>query len=456
MNCLPILILGTLIITALLPLQSLVLRILGLQSGVVQVTMSAHDVGQSIELARFRLVDIPQRTDSILVDVKIDNPEGHIIAICYALTAGGKVAPVARNKPCTSQEGELSAAAKPTAVQGYSIVERATAVRFGKLFTADNVVLSEAFNTTRLSNHLDGNDLIVIVENHNMLLAANFEARVLIECQSTFGVRSIVRGCATLAMSILEEIANSSAMQRVDETIAPFVRWLAVSDTCLRIRGSWYQPKRQLPELRKFVKEIAPADAFGLGRFTCVVVESVYNMFYDGHLLIAGIIILNCLLYLPFRGRLHDRPQAVGICAENWSFARVFTSSFTHANFVHLILNMVALQQFGPLVHRTVDCNNVVFLALYVVAAVVAAAPSAFQRHVSVGASGAIYGVQAALMALQLHSNVFGVDCWQAFVAYMVVDTVRAMSLPFNIDVLGHLGGAVAGYSLGSLYNAIG
>ena len=70
---------------------------------------------------------------------------------------------------------------------------------------------------------------------------------------------------------------------------------------------------------------------------------------------------------------------------------RVFTSAFLHANFVHLLFNMVTLFFFGPPIERILDIDG--FLVIYFGAILTSGIVSFYvQRrnpsYASIGASG--------------------------------------------------------------------
>ena len=85
---------------------------------------------------------------------------------------------------------------------------------------------------------------------------------------------------------------------------------------------------------------------------------------------------------------------------------RIFTAAFLHANLLHLFMNMLALWQMGPMAEQLFGARR--FLLIYVAAAVLGNGVSLFWKGVvpdllfapSVGASGAIFGVMGAFLAI--------------------------------------------------------
>jgi rhomboid protease GluP len=133
---------------------------------------------------------------------------------------------------------------------------------------------------------------------------------------------------------------------------------------------------------------------------------------------------------------------------------RLLTATFLHVGLLHLAFNMWVLFTGGPLVERLL--GNVGFLLLYLVSGLVGSVASLLWNPmmVSAGASGAIFGVFGALVAVGLRQR-GSVPMEQverlrnsglAFVGY---NLVFGFFIP-NIDVAAHLGGLAAGF-LGGL-----
>jgi rhomboid protease GluP len=133
---------------------------------------------------------------------------------------------------------------------------------------------------------------------------------------------------------------------------------------------------------------------------------------------------------------------------------RLLTATVVHVGVLHIAFNMWVLLAAGPLVERLL--GNVGFLVLYVVAGLTGSVTSLLWNPmlVSAGASGAIFGLFGALVAVALRQR-GSIPMEQvtqlrnsglAFVAY---NLVFGLFLP-NIDVAAHLGGLAGGF-LGGL-----
>jgi membrane associated rhomboid family serine protease len=141
---------------------------------------------------------------------------------------------------------------------------------------------------------------------------------------------------------------------------------------------------------------------------------------------------------------------------EHGQYWRLFTVVLVHDNvsFLHLAFNMYALWIVGPIVERLY--GPVRFLFIYLVAAAGGSAASFVfsPSPISVGASGAIFGLFAVLMvANYVHKPVMtrSARSLTSQIAFLI-----AINLGFDlfipqIDISAHIGGLIAGAWLGLL-----
>jgi rhomboid protease GluP len=135
---------------------------------------------------------------------------------------------------------------------------------------------------------------------------------------------------------------------------------------------------------------------------------------------------------------------------------RLLTAAFLHGGVLHLALNMWALWDAGRLTERLY--GSIPFLLVYLVAAVTGSLASALwhpQGAVSIGASGAVFGVLGALgafLATQKHSVprqvVLGLRA--SVLSFMGYALLIGLMVP-GIDNAAHLGGLAAGFLLGAI-----
>ena len=119
---------------------------------------------------------------------------------------------------------------------------------------------------------------------------------------------------------------------------------------------------------------------------------------------------------------------------------QLLTSAFTHVEILHIGFNMLALWLLGPTLEAVIGRTR--FLALYFLSAlagstvVLIAAP----YTQTLGASGAIFGLMAALLVIALKSggNVSQIGTW------ILINAVLTFTVP-HISWQGHLGGFIGG-----------
>ena len=166
-----------------------------------------------------------------------------------------------------------------------------------------------------------------------------------------------------------------------------------------------------------------------------------------------ALIALNVLVYIVtvYQGGGVGRPGGdlfldgalIGAAIEvEGDWYRLVTAMFLHASLLHLGFNMLALYWFGTVVEQALGTWR--FLLLYFVSGIAGSAgalamSSAFA--VTVGASGAIYGILGALLVLEYRAT--GSFAGQAL-GLIVINLALTFAIP-NISIGGHLGGLVGG-----------
>jgi rhomboid protease GluP len=142
---------------------------------------------------------------------------------------------------------------------------------------------------------------------------------------------------------------------------------------------------------------------------------------------------------------------SVVVDGEYW---RMFTAMFLHGGAAHLGFNMLALAVAGRPLNRLL--GNAQFLLLYVAAGLAGSVTSLHftaQKAVSVGASGAIFGVMGAILTVSWHyrRRMPGAEnrrIWLGLGLFVLYSMVQGL-LQNGVDNAAHLGGLVAGLLLG-------
>ncbi len=120
---------------------------------------------------------------------------------------------------------------------------------------------------------------------------------------------------------------------------------------------------------------------------------------------------------------------------------QIITGGFTHVTITHIAFNMLALWMIGPQLELAL--GRVRFLALYLISLLVGSAVvmwAGSEYQLTIGASGAIYGLFGALLIV---AHKVGGDM-RALWALIAVNVVITFAVP-NISWQGHLGGFVGG-----------
>jgi rhomboid protease GluP len=185
------------------------------------------------------------------------------------------------------------------------------------------------------------------------------------------------------------------------------------------------------------------------------------SMGVGGHFITYGIIAANLLVFVimviagvnlmePSTGDLLHWGGNLRAYTVAGEWYRLLTSTFLHGGILHLLFNMYALYFIGiylePLIGRWR------FLALYLCTGILASAASIWWSGdaVSVGASGAIFGMYGVFLAL-LTTNYIDKDTRKALLQSIVIFVVfnLAYGTKAGIDNAAHIGGLLSGLLFG-------
>jgi len=133
---------------------------------------------------------------------------------------------------------------------------------------------------------------------------------------------------------------------------------------------------------------------------------------------------------------------------------RLVSALFLHGGLLHVSLNMLALYQAGQLAERLFGHRR--FLFIYLACGVLASVASVWWRPdgLSIGASGAVFGVFGALLShvLVCRASVppgLFLRLRKALLGFIVYSLIAGFLLP-GIDNAAHVGGLLAGLVLGA------
>ncbi len=196
-------------------------------------------------------------------------------------------------------------------------------------------------------------------------------------------------------------------------------------------------------------------DHAGRAQGTARVTKGVRRAAFEGTgaLVTKALIALNVLVFLVNLAQGSSLNQVSGTLFVRWAlyipggldqgeWYRLITAAFLHASLIHLAMNMLILWIVGAPVEQAIGRGR--FLALYFVSGLAGSAGALLlsPNAITVGASGAIFGILGAALVLEAQRNyVLG---GQAFglIAFNLIITFAFSSY---ISVGGHVGGLVGG-----------
>lgn len=147
------------------------------------------------------------------------------------------------------------------------------------------------------------------------------------------------------------------------------------------------------------------------------------------------------MFYLLANSSLHVK------AGEVW---RLLTSAFVHIEIFHLFVNMYSLYILGTQVEKFIGRKK--FLSIYLVSAILGSMFSVLigGNTVSIGASGAIFGIAGALLYFGLHFRLYLSHSLKSqIIPVIIFNLVLGFLIP-GIDTAAHVGGLLGGYLMTS------
>lgn len=168
------------------------------------------------------------------------------------------------------------------------------------------------------------------------------------------------------------------------------------------------------------------------------------------------IIILNILLYLieVIKSRnlididiytLIQMGAKVNVLINSGEIYRLLTSAFLHGGIIHIFFNMSALNIIGREVEAVYGSKR--YIAIYVISALGGSVVSYLFKpnSISVGASGAIFGLLGAMLIFGLKErDKIGKQYMKYILETIGLNVIIGITIP-NIDNFAHLGGLILG-----------
>ena len=178
------------------------------------------------------------------------------------------------------------------------------------------------------------------------------------------------------------------------------------------------------------------------------------NIFKPKKLIITPVLMMTCILYfiyilLETKNHLNAQNllyfgavQRSYVSSGEWY--RLFTCMFIHASILHLLLNMYALYVIGSQMESFI--GKLKFLVVFIVSGLIGSLTSIiFSTNVSVGASGAIFGVLGAMLYFAYHYRlILGNSLKHEIIPVIIANLLIGFLIP-GVDIMAHVGGLIGG-----------
>lgn len=171
------------------------------------------------------------------------------------------------------------------------------------------------------------------------------------------------------------------------------------------------------------------------------------------------LVAVNVIVFLicTFTGELLYNKGAFGVAEimEDGSFYRMFTSMFLHADTQHLFNNMIILFFVGEIVEKKV--GHIPYALIYFLSGIAGDVFSmgiellSGEYYSSVGASGAVFGVEGALLLLVLLNHGKLESITMGRLAFAVLFSLYCGFTSTNTNNAAHVGGILVGFATTAL-----
>jgi rhomboid protease GluP len=134
----------------------------------------------------------------------------------------------------------------------------------------------------------------------------------------------------------------------------------------------------------------------------------------------------------------------VGTAVQHGEWWRILTAAFLHGGVMHIVFNMIALWQVGTFVEMIYGTPRMGLIYAISLVGSGLLVTYATPNDVTVGASGAIFGLFGALLVAGLRLGQPGRALLKQSAGIIAINLVISFTIP-NISKEGHIGGLVAG-----------
>ncbi|MGN0401595.1 MAG: rhomboid family intramembrane serine protease [Acetatifactor sp.] len=179
-----------------------------------------------------------------------------------------------------------------------------------------------------------------------------------------------------------------------------------------------------------------------------------YLPIVSGGLVICNVIVYICCLFGI--GNLYDTGSldAYAVIYKK-EYIRILSSVFLHANTAHLFNNMLILFFMGAMIEK--EIGHIRFVILFFLSGIGGNLMSLYAKvrnadtAVSIGASGAVFGLDGVLLAMVLFWGNKPADITPKRVCLMIFLSLYSGLTGAQIDNAAHIGGLITGFVAGSI-----
>lgn len=135
------------------------------------------------------------------------------------------------------------------------------------------------------------------------------------------------------------------------------------------------------------------------------------------------------------------------LLVKSGEFWRIITSSFLHVGVIHLLVNLYSLRIIGPSVETLIGKSKFIFV--YLISAISGSLMSLIfnaENIISVGASGAIFGLMGSLIYFGYHYRLYLNGVIKTRILPVVLMNLAIGFVATGIDNAAHIGGLIGGY----------
>ncbi len=164
------------------------------------------------------------------------------------------------------------------------------------------------------------------------------------------------------------------------------------------------------------------------------------------------LVAINVIVYLFERlvwgldpAQLYAHGGLYGPVLQNGQWWRIVTSAFLHGSDMHLLFNMIALYQVGTFVELIYGTPRMAIIYALAGLAGGVAVTEFTPDVVTVGASGAIFGLFGALAIAGLRLGQRGKSIMQQTTGIIVINLAISFWPGSNISIADHVGGLIVG-----------